>query len=327
VKPLVLSLAATTNPRTAPVLDGEVGFQGVDVVTSAFHNPGELFWRQLRFSQFDVSEMSLASLGITIAGGSTEWTAIPVFPQRAFFHTRLIVNSGAGITGPEDLRGKRIGINEYQNTASVWMRGALEDEFGVAPKEVHWFTGRPLSLSHGGATGFTPPAGVRIDQLDPGADLGSLLERGELDAVMKLGGGTEMNPGLTEAELLRRPGIRRLFPDPVAEGRRMYASTGLYPINHVVVVRKSIVDRYPWLPLNLVDGFEAARRRSVAQLREAAQIYLPTGEFTLNLDRGIPYGVPANRPVLECLTNHLYRQGLTPRQIGLDEVFHESTLA
>jgi 4,5-dihydroxyphthalate decarboxylase len=325
MKPLTMSLALTSNPRSQPVLDGEVGFEGFDVIPSAFDKPGELFWRQLRFGQFDISEMSLASLAITIAAGSREWTPIPVFPQRAFFHTRLLVSNDAGITAPEDLVGKRIGINEYQNTASVWMRGALEDGFGVAPDKVRWFTGRPPLLSHAGATGFTPPPGVEIDQIPAGADLGTLVESGGLDAVMKLGGGTEMNPGPSEAELLSRGRVRRLFPDPVAEGRRFYAATGLYPINHVVVVRSSIVAEHPWVPLNLLEGFEEAKRLAARRLRAAVDIYLPTGEFGLDLEGGIPYGVQPNRLVLERLTELLYRHGLTNRRVELDEIFPSGT--
>lgn len=129
-----LSVALTTNPRTSPVLTGEVGVAGCDAVCSAFDNPGELFWRQLRFGQFDVSEMSLASLLITVAAGNTEWTAIPVFPQRGFFHTRLLVDADSGITAPADLAGRRIGVNEYQNTASVWLRGRWRTSSASRPR-------------------------------------------------------------------------------------------------------------------------------------------------------------------------------------------------
>lgn len=162
--------------------------------------------------------------------------------------------------------------------------------------------------------------------MPPGTDIGTLLDRGELDAVLKLGGGTDMNPGPTERELLRRPTIRRLFPDPVAEARRMYAKTGLHPINHVVVVRSSLVAEHPWLPLNLMAGFESARRLSVRRLREAAASYLPTGVCTLDLNGALRYGMSANRAVLDRLTELLFRQGLTGRRVAPAEVFHDSTM-
>lgn len=125
------------------------------------------------------------------------------------FHTKLLVSDRSVITAPEDLRGARLGVNEYQNTGSVWTRGILEDEFGVKPSAITWYEGRPPGLSHGGETGFTPPSGIAVESVPAGSDLATMLLDGQVDAIMKLGGGTATNPGLTEEDLLRDARVRR----------------------------------------------------------------------------------------------------------------------
>ena len=144
-----------------PILDGDVTAQGITLFPTAVH-PSEMFWRQLKFADFDVSEMSMSSLIIATSRGKTPWVALPVFTSREFFHTRALVTVSSGITKPEELRGKRVGVPEYQQTAAIWIRGILEEEFGVRPQDIEWFMERTPERSHGGATGFTPPAGVRM---------------------------------------------------------------------------------------------------------------------------------------------------------------------
>src|SRR5215831_20056656 len=131
---LELSIALSDNPNTRPLLDGRVGAEGIRLIPTAVH-PSEMFWRQLRFGEFDVSEMSMSSLLIATARGACPWVALPVFTTREFFHTRILVRTQAGITAPADLRGKRVGVPEYQQTAAIWGRGVLENEFGVRPRD------------------------------------------------------------------------------------------------------------------------------------------------------------------------------------------------
>jgi 4,5-dihydroxyphthalate decarboxylase len=244
---LDLSIALSDNERTRPLLEGRVVPQGIRLVPTMIH-PSEMFWRQLRFGEFDISEMSLSSLIISTARGDTRWVAIPVFTMRRFFHTSIIVRTDSGITEPAQLRGRRIGVPEYQQTWAIWSRGALQHEFGVHAREIDWFMERNPDKSHGGATGFTPPDGVRVSQIAATSNMGEMLLRGELDGAIHY---------LPEKNLVDRSTVdvssvtRPLFPDPAAEGRRYYAKTGLFPINHTVVIRRSLLEQHPWIALNL----------------------------------------------------------------------------
>ena len=171
---LELSIALSDNERTRPLLEGRVSPQGIRLVPTMIH-PSEMFWRQLRFAEFDISEMSMSSLIIATARGDTRWVAIPVFTMRRFFHTSIIVRNDSGITTPAGLRGKRIGVPEYQQTWAIWSRGALQHEFGVHAREIEWFMERNPDKSHGGATGFKPPEGVRVNQIPPTTNMGEML--------------------------------------------------------------------------------------------------------------------------------------------------------
>jgi len=174
---LELSIALSDNPNTRPLLDGAVHAEGISLIATALH-PSEMFWRQLRFAEFDVSEMSMSSLLIATSRGPTPWVALPVFTTREFFHTRILVRADAAISAPADLRGKRVGVPEYQQTAAIWGRGVLQHEFGVHAKEIEWFMERPPDRSHGGATGFSPPPGVRLNHIPPTTNIGEMLVRG-----------------------------------------------------------------------------------------------------------------------------------------------------
>ena len=162
---LELSIALSDNERTRPLLEGRVAPQGIKLVPTMVH-PSEMFWRQLRFAEFDVSEMSMSSLIIAVSRGDTRWVAIPVFTMRKFFHTSIIVRTDSGIAVPADLRGKRIGVPEYQQTWAIWSRGILQHEFDVHARDIEWFMERNPDKSHGGATGFTAAA-RRARQPDP----------------------------------------------------------------------------------------------------------------------------------------------------------------
>ena len=178
-----LSIGITSNPRTWPVIGGAVKVEGIELTPSVLH-PSELFWRQLRFAEFDVAEMSMSSLMMAKSKGDERFVGIPVFTTRMFFHTRILVRKDAKIDKPADLKGKRVGVPEYQQTAALWIRGAMQHEFGVEPKDMEFWMERPPSKSHGGATGFKAPPGVTVNQVPPDKSLGSMMVSGELDAVM-----------------------------------------------------------------------------------------------------------------------------------------------
>jgi 4,5-dihydroxyphthalate decarboxylase len=326
---LRLSLAVASNPRTWPILDGSVEPQGIDLVCNVLH-PSELFWRQLRFADFDVSEMSLSSLMMVRASGDERWMGLPVFTTRRFFHTGILVRRDAAIERPADLRGRRVGVPEYQQTAALWTRGVLQHEFGVHPSEIEFWMERVPSHSHAGATGFEPPPDLTLRQIPPDKSLGSMMLSGELEAALYYIRDVNLVDRSRE-DLRGHPDIGPLFPDPRAEGVRFYEKTGLFPINHCMVIRRELAEAEPWIVLNLLKAFQEAAE--VADARRAAHVeaHVETGllspKAAAALERPLfRHGVRANRAVLETAAAYSAEQGLTPRTMRLDELFAASTL-
>jgi 4,5-dihydroxyphthalate decarboxylase len=326
---LELSIALSDNANTRPLLDGDVDVEGLRLIATAVH-PSEMFWRQLRFGEFDVSEMSMSSLLIATARGPTPWVALPVFTTREFFHTRILVRADAGISAPADLRGKRVGVPEYQQTAAIWGRGVLQHEFGVHAREIAWFMERGADKSHGGATGFAPPQGVRVEQIATSTNIGEMLVRGELDATLLYLANRNL-VDRSRIDLSADPRVRPLFPDRAAEGRRYFAKTGIYPINHTVVVRRALLERHPWIALNLYSAFAAAKDRLARQANNFLAPFFSTGMLGDEARRALAgdpmgYGVKAARPVLETIAQYVHEQGLTDRRVGIDEIYAPSTM-
>ena len=326
---LTLSIALSDNERTRPITQGRIQTQGVKLVPTVVH-PSEMFWRQLRFGDFDISEMSLSSLFIAVSHGDRRWVALPIYTSRKFFHTLILVRDGCGIDTPADLKGKRVGVPEYQQTAALWSRGILQHEFDVHARDIEWFMERGADKSHGGATGFKPPVGVRLNQISPATDIGQMLLKGELDATLL---------HLTNRNLVDRSStdlssnmlIKPLFKDPEAEMRRYYSKTGIYPINHCVVIKRELFERHPWLALNLYHAFIAAKKDVETEARESMQAYFETGLVEHSAQPGMSadpkaYGVKASRHVVETISQYVYEQGLTDRRVGIEELFAPSTL-
>lgn len=328
---LSLSVALSANPMTAPIHSGLVAPEGIDWTVSAVH-PSEMFWRQLKYAEFDISEMSLSSMTIAASQGSRDWVAIPVFTTRRFFHTAVVVRDGAGIDSPADLIGKRVGVPEYQQTAAVWTRGALLHEFGVAPQQLTWFMERPPELSHGGATAFTPPDGVKLSYIPGETNVGEMLRAGELDAaVVYIAHRNLVDRSRSDARAIA--GVRTLFRDPRAEGIRYYSKTGLLPVNHVVVARASLLEKHPWVALNVYSAFLEAKRLATEPVLETLQPWEQLGVLPADIAADIraadplPYGIGAQGAVLETLAEYLVEQGLAKRRVDIKDLFAPSTLA
>jgi 4,5-dihydroxyphthalate decarboxylase len=326
---LKLSLAMAMNPRARPVLEGAVRADGIDLDVTVAH-PGEIFYRQLHKAEFDVSEMSLSSLLIVTAKGNSPWVALPIFAVRRFFHTEILVRADAGIERPADLRGRPVGVPEYQQTAALWVRGALQHEWGLPPEALDWYMERAETHSHGGSTGFRPPPGVRFQRIPLDKSIASMLVDGELDATaFYVPERTVLDR--SAVDLRGHPRVRTLFPDPLAEGIRYYQKTRLFPINHGMVVRRAILERHPWVALNLFRAFQTAQERALTQARQIVEPYfrlgvLPAAAQPALASDAYAYGVQANREVLETIARYSHEQGLTPRVVALEEVFAANTL-
>ena len=334
---LTLSFISGFNERVQPLMDGTIQPEGLELVPTYSH-PSETFWRQLKFQEFEIAEMSLSSYLIARSRGVADMVALPVFPSRLLFHTWLAVPVDSAVREPGHLAGKRIGVPEYQMTAALWMRGILEHDFGVSQYKVDWYMERTEQLSHGGVTGFTPPPGISFHRIPPDKSMASMLIEHELEAA------------LVNTPLLRAPSaldrsnrilgsggdeskIKPLFPDPIAEGTRFFGKHGFMTPNHSYIIRGDIHRKYPWVAFNLYTAFVKAKALAQEKLAECIPSALFFGPEYLAMTRNIlgadpfPYGVTANRPMLELLTDYSHEQGLTARKMKVEELFAESTLA
>ena len=316
---LQLSLGIASNPRSWPILDGTVKPDGIDLVATVLH-PSELFWRQLRFADFDVSEMSFSSLMMARARGD----------DRRVVKIDMMVRRDSGIEKPADLRGRRVGVPEYQQTAALWTRGILQHEFGVKPTEMEFWMERVPSHSHAGSVGFKPPPGVTIHQIPIEKNIGSMMVSGELEAVIHYIRHENL-VDRSKVDLANHPEVKFLFPDPAAEGVRYFRKTGIYPINHGMVVRRAIAEQHPWVILNLLKAFDQANAIADSQRMEHVDYHVACGAISPEAAKALRgpvlrHGIKANRKVLETAAQMSLEQGLTPRLMTLEEVFAASAM-
>jgi len=332
---LTLSFISAFNERVEPLMDGAVQPEGLELIPTYSH-PAETFWRQLKFQEFEVAEMSLSSYLIARSQGA-DMVALPVFPSRRLFHAELSVHLDSGVKEPGDLARKRIGVAEYQQTAALWMRGILEHDFGVSQYKVHWYMERSEELSHGGATGFTPPPGISFHRIAPDQSLALMLVHHELDAALVLGPWTRAANVVDRSSRIPGAGgdwskVKPLFPDRMAEGARFFKKHGFIPANHAYIIRGDIHRKYPWVAFNLYTGFVKAKALAREKLLERIPSALFFGREYLAMTREIlgddpfPYGLKANRRMLELLVEYSHEQGLTPEKMKVEKLFAESTL-
>jgi 4,5-dihydroxyphthalate decarboxylase len=331
---LTLGFISAFNERVEPLMNGTVQVEGVELVPTYSH-PAETFWRQLKFGEFEVAEMSMSSFLIARSQGS-DMIALPVFPSRRLFQTELSYHVESGITKPEDLTGKRLGVAEYQQTAALWIRGILEHDFGVSQYKIHWYMERSEEMSHGSATGFKPPPGISFNRIAQNKSLASTLLENELDVAHVA------SPWVLQANALDRSSriggkgdwnnIKPLFPDRMAEGARFYKTHGFLPVNHAYIVRGDIYKKYPWVAFNLYNGFVKAKALAREKLIERIPLALFFGPEYAAMTRELigddpfPFGIKANKTMLDTITGFSYEQGLTPRRMQAEELFAESTL-
>jgi 4,5-dihydroxyphthalate decarboxylase len=332
---LTLSFITGPHERVMPLIDGRVRVQGVDDITTTISDPSVTFWRQLTFWEFEISEMSLSSYLIARSKGA-DMIAVPVFPSRRFMHMGLSINAASGVESARDLVGKRIGVGDYQQTSALWTRGILEHDFGVSQYRVQWWMERTEELSHGGATGFTPPQGIDFHTIPRDKSLASMLVNNELDAApVGRALGRASNIVDRSTHLRARDAdwskIRALFSDPIAEGKRFFDTWGFIPANHTVTIRGDVYRKYPWLAFNLYEALLKAKKIADEELPERISPSLIFGPQYLAQTRQLfgsdpfPYGVEPNRKFLQTTIDFSCEQGLTPARQKIEDLFAPST--
>lgn len=327
IKPIDLSIALSDNERTRPILQGRHQPQGINLIPTMVH-PSEMFWRQLKFAEFDVSEMSLSSLCIAKARGDDRFVGLPIYTARMFFHTRIYVRKDRGIEKPEDLKGKKIGVPEYQQTSALWSRGILQHEWGIHARDIEWFMERTPEISHGGTTGFKPPEGVKINQIPLSSNIGKMLLDGDLDGTLLY----LDKPNLVDRSTADISGVcKLLFPDRTAESSRYYNKTGIYPINHAMVIKREVHEQYPWAAVNIYHAFMAAKAEVDRAAQKTMEDYTACGLIDPKANSMFSadpkaYGVRASRKVIETIAQFVHEQGLTDRQVKVEELFAPATM-
>jgi 4,5-dihydroxyphthalate decarboxylase len=319
-----ITLACGNYDRTQAIRDGRVKIEGCAVTYLPLY-PEEIFHRVFKFHEFDISEMSFSSYIRTVAAGTSAYIAIPAFVSRIFRHSGIYIRKGAGIEKPEDLRGKRIGVPEYQITAVVWMRGIMQHQYGVKPSEIHWRSGGQEEAGRHERTPLKPISGLDLQPIGDDKTLVGMLRDGELDALFTARAPSSFMKG--------EPHIELLFPDTRAAEQAYYKKTGFFPIMHLVGIRKTLAEKHPWLATSAYKAFCEAKALAMIDLRDvnALMVTLPwlvaeTKETAAIMgDDFWKYGAAENKPDIEALTQYVHEQGLTDRNVKFEELFHPST--
>jgi 4,5-dihydroxyphthalate decarboxylase len=322
---LALTVATWDYDRVRPLIDGRVQVEGC-AVNYLVLPPEELFHRAYFNREFDVAEIGFSPYLIAHSRNESPYVALPVFLSRMFRHSAIYVRSDRGIRRPEDLRGRTVGVPEYQMSAVMWCRGMLEDDFGVRPDEIQWRQG---GLEQPGRKDKFPlnlPPGFPLASMPPNQSLAGALRDGALDAVI-----SARAPSCYGDP---RAPVRRLFESFAEVERDYFARTRIFPIMHALGIRGDIHDAHPWLAASLYKAFSAAKAMSQRDLFEvtALKIGLPWIVQEAQSTRALmgedfwPYGVEPNRPTLEAMTRYSYDQGLAVRHMTPAELFAATTL-
>ena len=320
---LTLSLACFAYDRTAALFDGRARIDGCDLVGTILE-PEEAFHRAFRTRDFDVTELSTSSHMMMLSRGASTHVGIPAMLSRVFRHSGIYVRTDR-IQAPADLRGKTIGVPEYQITANVWIRGLLADEYGVKPHEMRWRRGGVEEPGRGERAPIKLPADIDLAQIPNDQTLSGMLESGEIDAVIGARAPSCFLRGASH--------VGRLFPNYREVEEDYFRRTGIFPIMHIVGIRRELAERHPWLPLNVYKGFLDAKRIADKYLQEINFLAVTHPWMVAEHERlqalmgrdYWPYGLEANRRTLETLCRYSHEQGLSARRVTPEELFDPGT--
>jgi 4,5-dihydroxyphthalate decarboxylase len=322
---LKLTFATAPYDRTLPLFDGRVRPEGINLNVLLLRYE-DTFWRMLRHAEFDVSEMSLSSYMMSKELGP-DMIAIPVFLSRVFRHSSIYINTRAGISKAADLRGKKIGVPEYQMTAALWIRGILQDEYGVRPQDALWFNGGLDEPGRIEKLKLSLPKEIRLTSIPTDRTLNDMLVAGELDAII-----TARAPS---AFLKQDPAVARLFQDYKSEEIAYWKKTKIYPPMHCVAIRRDVYERNRWIAQSLFKAFVEAKQYSAVDFMFDGHLRyaLPFLHAAVDEHRQIfgdndpwAYGIAPNRHILETAARYSHEQGLTSRRYAIEELFAPETL-
>jgi 4,5-dihydroxyphthalate decarboxylase len=323
---LPITLACGDYDRVRALHDGSVRIEGCDV---NFLNldPEELFFRAYRNQEFDVCELSMSSYMLNLSrGAATPYVALPVFISRTFRHSAIYIRTDRGIRSASDLKGKRIGVPEYQVTAALWVRALLSQEYGVEPWDFEWLQGGLEQPGRVEKLTLNLPPAVKVSSIPADATLDDWLRNGELDALIAMRPPRCFNEGV--------PQVARLFPDYQAAEAAYFSRTGIFPIMHMVGVRRELASQHPWLANSIYSAFVEAKDLAIARLENIAAlpVTFPWMGPWLDKTRALmghdfwPYGVPENRATLEAMVQFAYKHGTAERLLTVEELFAKGTL-
>ena len=322
---LRLTLACWDYDRTRALADGSVRAEGIDLTFLPL-SVEETFFRMLRNREFHVAEMSLSSYTLSLQRENPPFIAIPVFPSRFFRHSCVFVSAKSGITRPEQLVGKRVGVPEYQMTAPVWIRGILADECKVPVSSVEYFTGGEEEPGREEKLKLDLPSEIRISAIPNNKTLSQMLADGEIDAL---------HSARAPSTLYSRPNdVKRLFPNYVETELDYYRRTKIFPIMHTVVIRRDVYRENPWVAQSLYKAFVEAKRRTIEGLIQTAANMAMLPWLVAHVEQARselgedwwPYGLQENRSVLETFLRYHHEQGLSKKRLKPEDLFAPETL-
>jgi 4,5-dihydroxyphthalate decarboxylase len=313
-----ITFACGDYDRTHPLIDGSIKPEGLELnwFTLPYH---EVWTRMLNYYEFDASELSLSSYLIGRTMGKP-LIALPIFPARAFRHSCIFVNAKSGIKEPRDLNGKNVGLAEFQQTATVWIRGTLQHEYGVDLESIHWHTWAKTRME------IEMPGRFKMSQIPAGKEPDQMLIKGDLDAIICA--------NLFPSMLNGHPAIRRLFEDYPAVEAAYFKKTGIFPIMHTVAMREDLWKESPWIAVSLFKAFQRAKAEAYSRLNDLSPYRVSLVWFRNPVqqqkevlgDDPWPYGLAKNRHVVETLMGFLHEQGLAPKKLPVEELFAPNTL-
>ena len=317
---LFLTVACGNYDRTQALQTGAVEPEGIRLNYVPMESE-EIFWRMGHYQEFDASEMSLSNYITMVSRDISPFTAVPVFPSRFFRHSSVFYNVDSGIKKPEDFKGKRVGTPEYAMTASVWIRGFFADEYNVRPRDIRWFVGGQEEPGRKERVKPELPPEIKLESIPDDKTLNAMLESGELDALISARIPSSLAKGSQK--------VRRLFPNYKEVEIDYYKRTKIFPIMHVLVIRKDVFEKHPWIARSLYKAFCDAKDQAVRTMHisNAHAYMLPWLAWEREQLREVfgpdwwPYGIEPNRHVLESLLRYMGEQGLLRKPVKVEDLF------